>query len=427
MSLGRVVKGAVWLSIGIIFSNFFGFIYWLIISKIVDVNVIGKVAIILGIEALVIGFINLGIPMGIQRFIGAFYNMKDYEKLSQYYCSTIVLLFALSFAIGAPFLATSLMGWKLFSLEPLSLFFLSILIICGFNGWSALGYSFLNGILKTEYAAIIQISSSLIRLIVSLLLIYLGYDFVGLMMGYVAAGLLTSILTLVIPIRILKRLGAGFSLSIISIKDAIKAGTAVWVPNILTLLGQWVGVLGIFSMIGLVETGLYFIALMITSIIMSLPQSILTLSFPSISGMLDGKKRVMFRTVKISASFMAPMAFFLISYPSILPEFLSETYTGASELIRILAIGYLILPMVAGYTYYAYAIGKYKDVLTIGLAGTIPRLLLYPIMIGLHGDIGAAVTFSIGNATALIAVITCARKVGYNLHFREYLKVVIIP
>lgn len=165
------------------------------------------------------------------------------------------------------------------------------------------------------------------------------------------------------------------------------------------------------------ETGLYFIAFTITSVVMSLPQSILTLSFPSISGMLDGRKKAMSRAVKISTSLTAPITFFFILYPSVLPEFLGEAYTGASELIRILAVGYLVSPINTGYIYYAYAIGDYRDVLSAGLAGTIPRLLLYPSMIGLYRDVGAAIAFSAGNITTLLMVLTCAWRAKYSLQF----------
>lgn len=427
VSLGRVVRGAVWLSIGVIFSNFFGFIYWLIVSRIVDVDVVGRVAAILGIEALIIGFINLGVPISVQRFIGASYSGRDYDKLSQYYYSNTMFLFTLSLSASIVLLIPTLTYGELFMLDLLSAIFLSILIVCGFNGWSVIGQSFFNAIIKTEYTALTQISSSLIRLTVSLLLIYLGYGFLGLMLGYVVAGLTTSILMLVLPIKMLRKFGAGFSISIKSIKDSVEAGMVSWIPNILTLLGQWIGVLGVFSIVGSVETGLYFVAFTITSVVMSLPQSILTLSFPSISGMSDGRKKAMSRAVKISTSLMAPIAFFLILYPSTLPEFIGKTYTEATELVRILAFGYLVSPINTGYVYYVYAIGKYRDVLAIGLAGTIPRLLLYPIMISLHGDLGAAVSFSIGNITALLAVIACAHRINYSLRLKEYLKIVAIP
>lgn len=427
LSLSRVIRGAVWLSVGVIFSNFFGFIYWLIVSRIVEVGLVGKVAAILGIEALIVGFIGLGVSVSVQKFISAAYSRRDYEGLSQYYYSTTTLLFTLSLTVGILLLILSLTYGELFSLDPLSVIFLSILIVCGFNGWSVIGQSFFNAIIKPEYTTLTQVSSSLIRLTISLLLIYLGYGFLGLMMGYVVAGLTTSVLMLALPINMLRKLGARFSLSIKSIRDSVKAGMATWIPNILTLLSQWIGVLGVYSMVGLAETGLYFIAFMIASVAMSLPQSILTLSFPYISGISDCRKQVMARAVKISTSLMAPIAFFLILYPSTITDFIGETYHEASELIRILALGYLVSPINTGYVYYVYAIGRYGDVLIAGLTGTIPRLFLYPIMISLHKDIGAAAAFSIGNTTTLLAVVTCAQRINYDLRLKEYLKIVAIP
>jgi len=77
LSLGRVTRGALWLTLGIILSSFFGFIYWIIVSRLVDADIIGRAATIIGIEALITGFINLGIPLGVQKFLGASYGLKN--------------------------------------------------------------------------------------------------------------------------------------------------------------------------------------------------------------------------------------------------------------------------------------------------------------------------------------------------------------
>jgi len=93
LSLGRVTRGALWLSLGVILSSFFGFIYWIIVSKLVDVDIVGRAATIIGMEALIVGFLNLGIPVGVQRFMGASYGLKDYRKLSEYFYSNTLFMF----------------------------------------------------------------------------------------------------------------------------------------------------------------------------------------------------------------------------------------------------------------------------------------------------------------------------------------------
>jgi len=336
-------------------------------------------------------------------------------------------MFIASFLIGLFFILSSSASINLFSLDPLSLILLGVLIIVGMNGWSTIGHSFCNSVLATEYIALTQLISSLLRLAISLVLIFAGYSFLGIMVGYIVAALTSSALMLIFPIRMLTRFNTNLSFSLSSIKDSVKAGIASWIPNILSLSSQWVGVLGVYAFIGLPKTGLYFIALTITSIVVSFSQSILTLSFPMISGMIDGRKRMMSRVVRFSASLMMPIIFFLITYPHVIPTFLGEQYMSSSELVRILSIGYILSPIILGYIYYAYAIDRYQDVLIVGLAGAIPRLILYPFMINWYGEVGAAITFSIASPIQLLLVAKNALKANYRLYSKDYLKIVIIP
>jgi O-antigen/teichoic acid export membrane protein len=247
------------------------------------------------------------------------------------------------------------------------------------------------------------------------------------MAGYIVAALISSIFMLALPVRILTRFNASFSLSLSSIKDSVKAGMASWIPNVLSLSSQWLGVLGVYAFVGLPETGLYFMALTITSIVVSFSQSILTLSFPVVSGMIDGRKRMMSRVVRFSASLMMPVIFFLITYSHAIPMLLGEQYMASSELIRILSIGYILSPIILGYVYYAYAIDRYRDVLMVGLTGAVPRLILYPFMINWYGEVGAAITFSVASPIQLLIVMRNALKVNYKLYLKDYLKIVIIP
>jgi len=428
LSLGRIARGALWLSIGVVISNFFGFIYWILISKIVSIEAIGKAATIIGLETLIVGLLNLGIPTGAQRFMGFSYGRNDHAKLSEYFYTDVLFMFATSLLTGLFFILLGLASISILSLDSLSLIFLGILIIFGMGGgWSTVGQSFCNTVVKTEYVALSQLTSSLLRLMISLALVFAGCEFVGVMVGYVVASLVFSILQLLLPVRMLRSLGSRFSTSLSSLINCVKAGVASWLPNILSLFGQWLGVLGVYAFVGLAETGLFFIALTVTSIVVSFSQSILTLSFPMISGMVDGRKRMMSRVVRFSASVMMPITFFLIAYPHAIPMLLGGQYIASSELIRILSIGYILSPIILGYIYYVYAVDRYRDVLTVGLAGTIPRLILYPLMINWYGELGAAIAFSTASPIQLLAVLVNASKINYKLHLRDHLKIIALP
>jgi len=70
LALSGVLRGSVWLSLSSILTNFFGFIYWLLISPLVSPATVGKAVTILAIESLILSTLSLGIPTGIMRFLG---------------------------------------------------------------------------------------------------------------------------------------------------------------------------------------------------------------------------------------------------------------------------------------------------------------------------------------------------------------------
>ena len=150
MSIGRVLRGSIWLSIGFILSNFFSFIYWLFISRVISPEVVGKVAVILGVESLTLAILNLGIPMGVQRFLGRSYGRNDLRSLAEYFYTSALFLIVIS--LGAVYIIMSIGGITILSLDPTMLLFIGILTILGWlNGWPIGGFSLLNSILRTEY------------------------------------------------------------------------------------------------------------------------------------------------------------------------------------------------------------------------------------------------------------------------------------
>ena len=133
------------------------------------------------------------------------------------------------------------------------------------------------------------------------------------------------------------------------------------------------------------------------------------------------EEKAMSEAVQIASATMYPLAFMLIAYPAFIPSFLGEAYLPASAPIIILA------PLVNGYTYYAYALGEYRQVTLIGLVGNLPRMILYLLLIRELAEVGAATSFSLGFLFSLLAVIPLAKRMNYRLNLKETVKISVIP
>ena len=71
----------------------------------------------------------------------------------------------------------------------------------------------------------------------------------------------------------------------------MKAGVASWLPAMIAVLGQQLGVLTLFGVKGASETGLYYVSFAIVGVVTGIGGSVLGLMMPVLSGMEDGRKR----------------------------------------------------------------------------------------------------------------------------------------
>jgi O-antigen/teichoic acid export membrane protein len=425
LGLVRVLRGSIWLSLSSILANFFGFIYWLLISPVVSPAIVGKAATVLAIESLLLSTLSLGIPTGVMRFLGRESGRRDPIMLGRYLYSPLIFVLGLNLAAGFLFLGLGLAG--VVPLDVESTFFVSFLMFVGMNGWQLILVALFSSTLETKGVAMAQFITGLSRILIGVPLVYLGLGFLGVMLGYAVATAGNSLMLLLLARRQIQRLGAKFSVAGHAVKETIKAGLATWIPSTLALMGQWLGILGLSGFVGSYEAGTYFIGYAITSGLLAFPINIVSLMFPVLSGMEDGRKRAMSEAVRISSAIMYPLAFMLIAYPAFIPSLLGEAYLSASTSIMILAFGFLLAPLVNGYTYYAYALGKYREVILIGLAGDLPRIILYLFLIGMFAEAGTAISFSLGSLFSLLAIIPLARKTGYHLNLKESAKSLSIP
>ena len=203
--------------------------------------------------------------------------------------------------------------------------------------------------------------------------------------------------------------------SISAAKEALKAGIPDWIPGLVATAGTWLGVLGVYSLSGSESTGTYYIAFMIASLVYSLPLSLLTLMFPVLSGMDDGRKRAVSRSVRLTLAIICPLASVVIAYPYVPLSMLGPSYVASSLALQVLMLGAFVSPLTSGFNSLIYAYGKYRFVTLLGLSSNGSRILLYPVLVALWGENGAALSYVSGVFAASVAVSFMARKVGYSM------------
>ncbi|MGC8936996.1 MAG: hypothetical protein ACP5KV_06535, partial [Candidatus Methanomethylicaceae archaeon] len=246
--------------------------------------------------------------------------------------------------------------------------------------------------------------------------------FVGLMGGYITASLASN------AVYFYKCRWVSLTRPNLKVaKELLAASMPSYIPSILGVAGTWLGVVGIFGLAGGEQTGTYYMAFTIASLVYSIPGTLLGLMFPVLSGMEDGRKRATNRAVRLTYAMIAPISALGIVYPWVPLGLLGESYTASALALRVLLLGTFIAPISSGFSSLVYAYGRYKLVTIIGIAGNIPRVLLYIPLVAAFGDVGVAAAYVAGYFASATAAVVMSGRVGYRLEARKNALLALVP
>jgi len=162
------------------------------------------------------------------------------------------------------------------------------------------------------------------------------------------------------------------------------------------------------------------------SVISAVSASVMGLSFPILSGMADGRKRACWRAIKMALVFTVPLTASLAAYPQVALGFFSPDYLVASNILLVLLFAVIPQSLIDGVNSLAYAYGKYRVVLVMGLAVSVPRTLMYMVLTPSMGGLGAALALLSGTVIGLITALGVTERIGMRFQWRDLI-VTFIP
>ncbi len=417
MSLNRVIRGSFWLYISGIVSSFVGYLFWLLASQFVHPSIVGDAAAIIALASLITSISSLGISSGATRMFGQAYGSNDRKGLSAVFASAFITSLAVS---GSAALFISVIG-TLIGLTQFTIPFITALFLLG--SIPPVANALYNATLKTHIIALSTILATLARLALGLLLLYAETGFMGVMLAFIIAGMVQDVILLLASRRTVSATKPSLHLA----KESIRQGLPSWVPSLVLTAGTQLGVIGVYGLAGATQAGTYYIAFQISQIVYTLPLSLLGLMFPILSGMRDGRKRSTSRSIRLTSVIIAPLAAVVIAFPYVPLSLLGASYVEASFTLQLLMIGCLVAPISYGFNSLIYAYGHYRYVTLLGFSTNVPRIALYPILVALYGNNGAALAYISGLFVALFAVYFMARRIGYAIDWNSSLLFAVIP
>jgi O-antigen/teichoic acid export membrane protein len=270
-----------------------------------------------------------------------------------------------------------------------------------------------------------------VKLALAIILVSVGLGALGLTIGFTFFSVTASLILSGVVIGIFGLKKRELNPKTVDLKKSSKAilaaSTATWIPAMIYTIGAHLGPVLVFGIQGASEAGIYYMAFAIVLAISAVTQVLFTIAYPALSGMQDGRKRLIWQAIKLSLVVSLPLSSAFIFYSNDIMKLFGDEYEGASSSLSVLLTSMLPIAVSTGISTLAYAYGNYRQVLAIGLASNIPRVALYVTLLPIYGSLGAALGYTIGSIAGLLISAFIAKKIHLKIFWRELALLIVIP
>lgn len=420
----RIGKGATFLYIDYVSAMVSGYLVWYILSKITTPEVIGISSSVNSLSLILMAVASLGIPIGAQRFLGRFFEEKRSEDVRVTIISSLVLV-----AFGILGLSSFILISRIWLFQPynLSLIFLIIFLTSA----STINLLFRNIIiasLETKKLLVVSIISAAAKLILVIILVLVEKSEIGVIIGFTVAQLISAVLLVPKFLSFFKTPENKPSLKLIqSFRMLLSSSVISWIPTVIDSTGTQLGVIILLAIQGASQAGYYYLAFQISMGLFIIIWALYSVIFPALSAMNEGRREFLSRAIKISLIIILPLSSALIFSSKEVMQLFGANYIEGSSSLQILLISMFPITITVAIAFLLHANGSYKETLMIGLAASMPRIIMYFIFITWFSGIGAALSYTTGSIAGFITSIILAKRAGLTLFWKDLILIFVIP
>ena len=405
---------------------FSGYVFWFIMSKLTTTGVIGTAAALVSLVTIFSTVATIGVPSGVQRFLGRCFSEQKIQEANLFIRASLVLVAIGILGCIVAFIITKDFFHNTFTIDD-SMMLIAIALIISTSTYN-LFRSIIIASLKTKMLPIITVVATSARIGVGITLVLIGTGALGITIGFTLFPIFASVLLFITMLSILRRENYKSEHKLGNpLKDTLSSSLANWIPALITTIGSQLGTIVVFGSKGAGHAGIYFIAFSIFTAISAVTSVLLLVAYPALSAMNDGRKRFTWRIIKMSLMVTIPISSSIIFYSKDIMQLFGQAYVEGSFSLQLLLLSALPAVITSGVNSLIYSRGNYRQVLSIGLASSIPRTLLYFVLIPLYGSSGAAISYTLGSIVGFATSILLARMIGLQIFWKDLLIILIVP
>src|SRR5437867_4985502 len=217
----------------------FGYIFWIILSRIGTIEIIGTFSAIVSLAGIFAVIASFGIPEGIQRFLGKFFYQQKLNEAKVFVNSSLILVSA--GIILCVLLILILRDWMygVFAFD-FSLIIALITLIASSTIYLLL-HSIVISSLNTKILPATMIISWIVRIALGTVIISIGAGAIGVALVYSFGQIVASVLLGITIIMIFKNSAMSSKGSEVNFSNASKdisvSSAASWIPDLVMIIG----------------------------------------------------------------------------------------------------------------------------------------------------------------------------------------------
>ncbi len=408
---GRIARGGFYYYLATITNNATGLAYILVITMMLGGTAVGYMGTSIAFSMLVIGVVSLGVTRGAQGIISRAYGSGDPRGLGVAVGSLIAYMVAAHCAASAALYTLYLLGVSVWRISGELLAYSALLVLSG-SGMASMAV-FL-GLHEADKYFYTVLAGNIAKMTVGVVLAAYFMGWPGAVIGY-SASYFVQLAS--IPL-VLHRHGIRPRPTLAGIREVVGSGVPSWLPDMLVLAGQMLGVIIVYGVEEAGGAGLFYIASTAANAVLMMPLSVAGILYPVLSAGEEEPEMVTGKTVSYIVALAAPPTVAVAVYSRQLLGLIRPEYAAASGVLQVLLASMPFMAYAGAVSSYYYSRGMYRTVLSIGLSQSLPRILAYYPLVLLHGPLGAAEAYLAGAVAGSLIARVYAGRVGIALSRR---------
>jgi len=421
----KLAKGAIIVFLGMFFGRALTYLYVALVARLGSTEY-GLLSLGFAFVSFLSIFSILGLRTGVIRYVSFYKGKNNQKKIKGTIYSSLKISLPVSLVLMILlFVFAEKISLLVFHNPDLTIVLRIFSLAIPFLSLSSIFIGGIIGFQKIKYQVLSkEIIENIVKLILTFVLIYIGFGLFGAIIGYVIAIMGTAIFSFYF---LQKKVFPFFKTKlkpVLITKELFYYSFPLTFVGVLALIIKWTDVLMIGYYRTTSDVGIYNVALPTANLLVLVPTALMVLFMPIITELYSKRKLkdiLLLSKVISKWIFFVNLPIFLLIFlfsKQILNLMFGFEYTQASGVLLILIFGYMIFSLSHIYGAILNTIKKTKIVFYISLIVTIVNVILNYTLIPKIGMFGGAIATS----SSLILMVLLSLIVVYKLTKIQILK-----